>query len=66
MFGVKKTVPILRVASCVFYLGVSLLLKLPANGQGQALPVAVSFEFTAPGIVNSFENAASRKRWSKR
>jgi len=56
-----KTALILRVAECLLCLGIVVLQALPAQAQGQSLGVSVSFEFTAPEIVNSFDNLADRR-----
>ena len=53
----------LRIAKLFACISLGLQAERAALAQqGQALSVGVSFEFAAPGIVNSFDNVAQRKQ----
>jgi hypothetical protein len=56
-----KTALILRVVEGLLCAGMIVALVPLAPAQGQPLGVNVSFEFTAPEIVNAFDNANDRK-----
>jgi hypothetical protein len=61
MHGATKTVKILQVARATLFVGMMLWCWLSTHAQqGRPLPVGVSFQFTEPKIVSSFDSEDNR------